>query len=136
MKNEREVKNLAALLNTVMADDDWLALNASLKREAMATMDAARRRRRVQHSLCRFACVAALLTAVAWWFRPSVPGNAPVTQAAAQPVPAIDQQYIGEEEMLAAFPPGSCVLAEIDGQKRLIFFDAKSADKGFAWNGR
>ena len=30
------------------------------------------------------------------------------------------------------FPPGSCVVAEVNGQKELVFFDAKKAEEGFA----
>jgi hypothetical protein len=32
--------------------------------------------------------------------------------------------------MLAMFPPGSCIVAEVDGQRRLIFLDPKIAAEG------
>jgi len=38
---------------------------------------------------------------------------------------------ISEQQMLAMFPPGSCLLAEIDGKKRLVFLDQKLATEGF-----
>jgi hypothetical protein len=33
-------------------------------------------------------------------------------------------QFLTDEEVLASFPKGSCILAEIDGQKELVFLDA------------
>jgi hypothetical protein len=38
--------------------------------------------------------------------------------------------------MLAMFPAGSCVVAEINGQKELVFFDAKKAEEGFVLGGK
>lgn len=136
MKNERKLNGLDGLLNTVVADDDWLALNASLKREALTAMGVARRRRRLQVVLCQAACAVALFTGVTWWLRSSVPSEIAVTPRGSHSVVATKGQFISEEEMLEAFPPGSCVVAEIDGQKTLVFFDAKGAAEGFALSHR
>ena len=38
--------------------------------------------------------------------------------------------YISEEQMLAMFPKGSCVLAEINGEKQLVVFQGKEAVAG------
>jgi hypothetical protein len=40
-------------------------------------------------------------------------------------------KIITEEQMLAIFPAGSCLLAEINGEKQLVFLDPKVASEGF-----
>jgi hypothetical protein len=135
MKNDCEPNDVDWLLNAVLADDDWHALNGSLKREALAAMGAAKRRRRLQLRFGQAACVAALLVGAAWWLHPPAPGRAPVAEASGQPASAATKdQFISEEEMVAMFPTGSCVVAEVNGQKTLVFFDAKKAEEGFAWS--
>jgi hypothetical protein len=32
-------------------------------------------------------------------------------------------KYLTDDELLALFPAGSCFLAEVDGKKKLVFFD-------------
>jgi hypothetical protein len=48
----------------------------------------------------------------------------------AQADPANLPQHITEAQMLALFPKGSCIIAEIDGQTQLIFFDHKIEEEG------
>jgi hypothetical protein len=135
MKNDCEPNDVDGLLNALLADDDWHALNGSLKREALAVMGAAKRRRRLRLWFGQAACVAALLVGAAWWLRPPTPGTAPVAETSGQPGSArAEEQFISEEEMVAMFPTGSCVVAEVNGQKTLVFFDAKKAEEGFAWS--
>lgn len=133
MKNDREPNDVDGLLNAVLADDDWHALNSSLKREALAAIGAARRRRRLLLGIGQAACAAALLVGAGWWLLPAVPGDVPVAETSGKPASARTQEhFISEEEMLAMFPAGSCVVAEVNGQKTLVFFDAKKAEEGFA----
>jgi hypothetical protein len=40
-------------------------------------------------------------------------------------------KIITEEQMLAMFPAGSCLLAEINGEKQLVFLDPTVASEGF-----
>jgi hypothetical protein len=135
MKKDREPNEVDELLNAVLSDDDWRALNCSLKREALAAIGVARRRRRFMVWMGQAACAAALLTGVGWWSRPVDPVSVPVVKTSAKPAPArTHKQFISEEEMLAMFPPGSCLVAEVNGQKTLVFFDAKKAEEGFAWS--
>lgn len=135
MKNNREPNDVDGLLNALLADDDWHALNSSLKHEAVAAMGMIRRRRRLRLWLGQAACAAMLLAGAAWWLRPSAPDGVPLAETFGQPVSAkTEDKFISEEEMLAAFPAGSCVVAEINGQKTLVFFDAKQAEEGFAWS--
>ena len=135
MKNDREPNEIDGLLNAVLADDDWHALNRSLKREALAAIGVARRRRCLLFRVGPAVCAAALLAGAGWWLLPPTPGHRPVATISGQPTsPDAGKQFISEEEMLAMFPAGSCVVAEINGQKTLVFFDAKQAEKGFAWS--
>lgn len=58
-------------------------------------------------------------------------------EKAAAPAAAPDEgpQYISEEELLAMFPQGSCTIAEVNGQKELIFFDRKVEVEGAVYRG-
>ena len=38
--------------------------------------------------------------------------------------------YITEEQLMAYFPPGSCTIAEIDGERRFIILDPEIAAHG------
>jgi hypothetical protein len=134
MKHDREPTNVDELLNAVLFDDEWHALNGSLKHEALAAIGKARRRRRFGVWLGQAACAAALLTGAGRWLRPPTHVNASVAKTSVKPVPAGTQQFISEEETLAMFPRGSCLMAEVNGQKTLVFFDAKKAAEGFAWS--
>lgn len=132
MKNVRESNDDDALLNAVLADDGWHALNSSLKREALAAIGEARRRRCWWLWTGRVACAAVLLTWAGWWLLLPAPSPAPVARRSGQPAsPGAGAQFISEEEMLTMFPPGSCVVAEVNGEKELVFFDAKKAEEGF-----
>jgi hypothetical protein len=132
MKNIRESGSDQALLNAALGDEDWQALSTSVKRKALAEMGAERRKRRLRLRVGQVACLAALLAGIGWWLRPSLPSH---TEAALRPsssAPApVEHQFISEQQMLAMFPSGSCVLAEVDGQKELVFFDAQKAQEGF-----
>ena len=135
MKNDREPIDVDELLNIVLSDNDWHALNCSLRYEALAAIGMARRRRRFMVWMRQAACAAALLIGAGWWLRSPAPVNAPVVKTSTKPAVALTQeQFISEEEMLAMFPRGSCLVAEVNGQKTLVFFDAKKAEEGFAWS--
>jgi hypothetical protein len=72
------------------------------------------------------------LLAAAWGLAPAPTNPGPVARTSGPPSSrAAKAQFISEEEMLAMFPPGSCVVAEINGQKELVFFDATKAREGF-----
>mgnify|MGYP003577250458 CR=1 FL=1 len=137
MKNDREPNDVDELLNAVLSDDDWHALNCSLRHEALAAIGVARRRRRFMVWMGQAACIAALLIGGGRWLRPPAPVNAPMVKTSVKPAPTRTQeQFISEEEMVAMFPRGSCLVAEVNGHKMLVFFDAKKAEEGFAWSGQ
>src|SRR2546421_12369894 len=132
MKNLLESNGDDLLLNAVFTDDDWHALNSSLKRQALAAIGSARRKRRARLCLGRVACAVALLVGVVWCLDAPAPIPQRAARSSAQPVsPGIGDQFITEEQMLAMFPPHSCVVAEVNGQKELVFFDEKKAEQGF-----
>jgi hypothetical protein len=130
------------LLDAVLADQDWHALDGRLKGLALATMEAATHRRRRQARVARACGAVALLAGAAAWSFTAVSHRIPMT-AVSVPAPgpvAVSERsfpsdsgtFISESEMLALFPPGSCVVAEVDGRKELVFFDAQKAAQGFA----
>jgi hypothetical protein len=130
MKNIPESDSDQALLNAALGDEDWQALSSSVKRKALAVMGAERRKRRLRLWIGQAACLSALLLGFAWWLRPSLSSHAARRPSSSAPAP-VEHQFISEQQMLAMFPSGSCVLAEVDGQKELVFFDAQKAQEGF-----
>jgi hypothetical protein len=83
------------------------------------------------------ALVLILLGSLGWWFHHPASNSVSTVQAPGSPPEAPRRdRFISEEEMLALFPPGSCVVSEIDGRKELVFFDAEAAKKGFASSAR
>jgi len=132
MKNNRESIDVDPLLNAVFADDTWQKWNSSLKRQALTELGTARRRRQMRNWLARAACAAVLLVGLGRWMHTPAPIPSPVARSLTPPAPPTSgTQFITEEQMLAMFPPESCVVAEINGQKALVFFDAKKAEEGF-----
>ena len=134
MKTVKQVrdKDDSGLLDAVLADDSWHVLNGGLKQQALAAMAQARRRRRLRVQIGQAALVVMLLGSLAWWFHQPDSRTIATVPALDSPRPTTHQErFISEEEMLALFPPGSCVVAEIDGRKELVFFDAEAARNGF-----
>src|ERR1700686_2340004 len=128
MNNPEKSRETDALLNAVLADCEWEAVRSSLKREGVAAMVVASRRRvRVRSALT--ACAALLLATTAGWLSSLVRWQtAPVASQPGLP-PASEQRFVSEAEMLAMFPSHSCVIAEVDGERRLVFFDASKAEE-------
>jgi len=128
------------LLNAVLIDDEWHALRGTVHSQGLTVLEAARQGRRRRIRLARAACAAAacLLFAAVWYrsvhaplphgLDPAVPHQAVGASAGAH--------FISEQEMLSMFPAGSCVLAEVEGQKQLVFLDAAGAQAGFVLSSR
>lgn len=137
MKNVRDPNGVDGLLEAVLADDDWQALNSSLKREALVAIGAARRRRRLRHWIGRTACAVVLLAGAGWWLLPLASVRPPVSATSGYAASSGTRvPFISEDEMLAMFPAGSCVVAEVNGRKELVFFDAQRAAEGFVMDRR
>jgi len=121
MKTNPDPHEEDALLEAVLRDDSWQAANATAKQEALGVFQARQRLRR----LTRWGGAAAALAvaAAACWIISQPDKTSPraaVHIAGPNPI-----KYLTDDELLALFPPGSCFLAEVDGQKELVFFDPK-----------
>jgi hypothetical protein len=78
------------------------------------------------------AAGAALVLGAVWWAPWSQNRSQVITAInSAAPLLAPDPEFISEQQMLTLFPAGSCVIAEVNGQKELVFFDAQKAAAGF-----
>jgi hypothetical protein len=130
--NKNESKNDAALMNAVLADDDWQALSSELHRQGMASLRTQRTRRRLRQSatLCiglMTVSITALLIRT-WWQR--IPAPTPGV-AEMQKVKPVVRAY-SDDELLALFPRGSCVIAEVNGERRIILLKPEPARHSFA----
>jgi hypothetical protein len=73
--------------------------------------------------LAALAVVAAC--AAHWLAGPAAPPPRLLAVRPPGPPPAQPEKsiYLTDGELLALFPEGSCFLAEVDGKKKLVFFD-------------
>ena len=112
------------LLDALLRDDEWQSANAAFKAEALGAFRARQRVRRVTRWASGLATSLAVLAATWHWFRRPVVSPRP--DAVAQlPLPKAPDKprYLTDKELLAAFPKGSCFIAEVDGKKELVFLD-------------
>lgn len=126
MNVDPERKANEALLDAVLKDDVWQTTDQELRTLAVDAIRGHRRRRRLR----RMAAVALGLMAViglalrgsrSWPAAALAPVAAPTDpSSAANP---LRDRYLADEELLSQFPPGSCVLVEVDDRKQLVFLD-------------
>lgn len=126
MNVDPERKAKEALLDAVLKDDVWQTTDQELRTLAVDAIRGHRRRRRQW----RMAAVAlGLMAMIGLAMRGSRPGPAaamtPVatpTGSSSAPSPLRDR-YLSDDELLSQFPPGSCVLVEVDDRRQLVFLD-------------
>ena len=131
MKTHRDPGSVENLLNAVLADDDWLAKHDRLKEEALAVLTSRRARRQQQRRITALAALALLAVGaivIAW--RPSHSSIQVAQHSSALAPSFLVLLLISEIEMMAMFPAGSCVVAEVDGRKKLVFLDPRIAQDG------
>jgi hypothetical protein len=124
MKPESEFEPEESLIEAALQDESWQASNAALKAEALKAFQRRHRARRLIWWAGSVAVVAiGAGVAVHWLARPAhlVPGPEPrpaqlLTSTNSPPTQLTDQQ------LLACFPTGTCFIAEVDGEKRLVFY--------------
>ncbi len=134
MNNRSDRSENHALIDGALADEAWSAFDSRLRHDALCSFAAAKNRRRTQSLALRICALLLLPIAVIFLTLrsdstsklTSVSNNNPLN-----PPPAAPRSVVSEQEMLAMFPPGSCLIAEINGQRQLVFLDPKLADKGF-----
>jgi hypothetical protein len=121
------------LLSDLAADSDYGRFRSELKARALGNI---RRRRRIRQCVRAGALIAVtlalgVLVFSQWLRRVQRPGRRAPAQAAAHTSRPSDHrsafpaavQIINEQQLLACFPPGSCTIAEVNGEKMLIFLD-------------
>jgi hypothetical protein len=126
MNRNRDFEKDDALLDAVLADESWQETNAACKAAALGTFRARQRARRTMRWAGCAALLVALVGCAVYWLGHSV--TAPHQIAVSpphSPEKAETQRYLSDAELIAAFPEGSCFLAEIDGQKQLVFLNEK-----------
>ena len=113
-----------ALLDAMLQDENWQAASAAFKAEALRTFRVRQRIRRVTRWAGSVAVLAAVIAGVAYWFGPRATAPRPIMVAHIEVPKAPDlPRHLTDAELVAAFPRGSCFIAEVDGQKELIFFN-------------
>ena len=124
MRTNADPERDDALLGALLQDENWQTASAAFKAEALRTF---RVRQRI-HWLTRWAGSVAVLAAViagaAHWFGPRATAPRPIMVAHIEvPKAPVQPRHLTDAELVAAFPRGSCFIAEVDGQKELIFFN-------------
>jgi len=128
------------LLNAALADESWHSFQSGLRTKTTGALRSTRRRRLVISYT--FQLVALVFAIAAAWstFGPSSrtlssQQNHSQLQANSQTQPApattTTASYITQDQMLSLFPKDTCVLAEINDQPQLVFFDPAHARDGF-----
>jgi hypothetical protein len=115
------------LLEAVLRDDGWQAANAAGKAQALRVFGARQRLRRWSRWAGGVAALGVAAACAAHWWAGSLAPVSPrlAAQTHAPPAPAEKSIYLTDSQLLALFPEGSCFLAEVDGKKKLVFFDPK-----------
>ena len=120
----------STLLNAILADEIWDLHNAQVQTEALAAVRSGKKRRTRMIISARLAAITVILATLWWTFRGALGHSNPtavyrntasVQRSAAKMQPAAG--YVTEDQMLAMFPSGSCVVAEVNGQTRLIVLE-------------
>ena len=115
-----------ALLDAMLRDELWQNADAALKTEALKAFRIGRRIRRIRRWAGGVAVIAVLTAAALHFSQDSPLGPRPSRIALVPPSlppapPSNPRRTLSDQELLAAFPKGSCFIAEIDGEKQLVF---------------
>jgi hypothetical protein len=136
MKNDFE---RLKLLDALLADETWDTCSGQVHHNGLAALRATKKSRGRHTTAVQMIAVIAVFSAAAtvliqpergWLSRSSVESAGPSPQQATPaPLQSTTAQisYITEDQMVAMFPEGSCVLAEIDGHKQLVVLDETGA---------
>lgn len=112
-----------ALLDAMLCDESWQAASAACKSEALRTFRVRQRIRRLTRWAGSAGVLAAVIAVAAHWLGWRAAPPRPVTLAHAMLPAAPAPRRLTDAELVAAFPKGSCFIAEVDGKKELVFFD-------------
>src|SRR5580765_8459721 len=134
MNHHSDNEGQGKLIHRALADENWTAFDAQLRNRALQTFAGAKRRRHFAFLTAQAAAILVVAGALARVL-PHHSRPMPASQSAlAADVERVDSSLpntITEEQMLAMFPRGSCLVAEINGQRQLVFLDPQAAREGF-----
>jgi hypothetical protein len=132
MKTHQLPDDDEVLLDAILTDENWLALDDTLRHGTLASLRRQRLRRKVQRWTAGIAVLAVMLTASFWLIQrySLVPGNSAERLAIAPAGRALIGDFT-ESELVAMFPKGSCLIAEVDGRSTFVVLDEKLAARGF-----
>lgn len=112
------------LLDAMLRDESWQTASAAFKAEALRTFRVRQRLRRLTRWAGSVAALAAVIAVAGHWFGRPAPAPRQVAMAHSEMPKAPDKpRHLTDAELVAAFPKGSCFIAEVDGRKELVFFD-------------
>jgi hypothetical protein len=136
MKTVPDPDKDGALLEAVLRDEQWQAASASARREAVACLQTRRRRRQIGQWACGVVAATCLIACPIWLARPGGKHAPPALANETVPVPEHRSTNLSDGQLLAMFPKGSCVIAEVNGRKELVFLDKEIETKGCVvrWN--
>ncbi len=127
MRTDPDPASEEPLLNAVLGDETWQAVSTAFKAEALRTYRARQRLRRLTRWGGSVAGLAVLVAGVAHWSSRPPAAPRPTMMAHTEvPKPPASSRRLTDAELIAAFPKGSCFVAEVDGRKELIFLDPKA----------
>jgi hypothetical protein len=125
------------LVDTALSDEGWDVCRTRLQTEGLAALRAKRRYRNSLKWVGQLA-ILCVLCVVAWraingprtLSEPQAHVNSIVSNPPEAGVhPGNADLYITEDQMLAMFPKGSCVMAEVNGEKQLVFLQQANQDE-------
>lgn len=128
MKTKADPYPDAPALEAVLTDEAFSSFADSVKHAGVQAVRRRRHFRQVRITLGQLACIIGVL-ALFWLSCPKPQRVATISTATAQSRPDAASHYISEDQMLAMFPSGSCVVAEVNGRKELVFLDQKPRDQ-------
>jgi hypothetical protein len=133
MNNRAGPTETNPLIDSAVLDETWRAFDSRLRDNAIQSFAVAKRRRRVRRlamQICVLVMVAGTATVLS--FRQDPSSGAKILLRPSEPAaPVAPRSVITEQQMVDMFPPGTCLLAEVNGEKQLIFLDPKLAQRGF-----
>ena len=133
MNNLNDPTESNGLIDRAITDETWSDFDSRLRDRALHSFTTAKRRRRARRLAMQICAVLMLAAAAAFVsFRKNPSSKTEVVSNLSRPAAsAAARSVITEQQMLEMFPPGSCLLAEVNGEKQLVFLDPKLASKGF-----
>jgi len=124
MNNDPEPRKDEFLLDAVLRDDAWQAVDQDMRSVAVGAFRRhQRRRRQLRWAAGTFALMTAIALTLRNWRQPTAVNPASVGVRVTQSSNPGNIHYLSDEELLKLFPPGSCLFVEINDQKQLIFLD-------------